>query len=49
MTKNQAIKRAKELRKAGFSFRAIEAKLTKSLGLDKPGNGTAAFRALKAA
>lgn len=44
MTKNQTIRRVKELRAAGVSFRAIEAKLMKTLGLAKPGNGTTAFR-----
>jgi hypothetical protein len=49
MTKNQLVKRIKQLRKQGVSFRAIEARLTKTLGLSEPGNGTKAFRTLKAA
>ncbi len=44
MTKNQLVRRVKELRKQGVSFRAIEARLTKTLGLAEPGNGTKAFR-----
>lgn len=47
MTKNQLIRRVKELRKAGVSFREIEARLTKTLGLSKPGNGTVAFRLVR--
>ena len=44
MTKNQTRRRVLQLRRSGFSFRAIEAKLTKTLGLSEPGNGTKAFR-----
>ena len=44
MTKNQTIRRVKELRNEGLSFRAIEVRLRRTLGLSKPGNGTTAFR-----
>lgn len=50
-TKNQAktLRRVIELRKQGVSFREIEQRLTKSLGLAAPGNGTAALRAARKA
>ncbi len=44
MTKNQIVRRVKELRKQGVTFRAIEARLVKTLGLKQPGNGTRAYR-----
>lgn len=43
-SKIQIVRRINELRSAGVSFRDIEAKLTKTLGMKKPGNGTRAFR-----
>ena len=46
--KQLTIKRAKALKNAGLSYRAIEARLAKSLGLRAAGNGTVAFRLLKA-
>lgn len=49
MTKSQIARRVKQLRKAGVTFRGIEQRLTKTLGLARPGNGTTAFRIAKAA
>jgi len=46
MSKAKLVKRVKELRKSGVSFRAIEAMFPKSLGA---GNGTKAFRLAKLA
>ena len=48
MTTNQKIRRVQELKKAGLSFRAIEVRLRKTLGV-KNGNGTVAFRLLQRA
>jgi len=44
MTKNQTRRRVLQLVREGYSFRVIEQKLTKTLGLKRPGNGTKAFR-----
>jgi hypothetical protein len=44
VTKNQKIRRVIELRNEGLSFREIEARLQRTLGLAKAGNGTKAFR-----
>jgi hypothetical protein len=41
MSKSKLVARVKELRKAGVSFREIEARFPKSIGV---GNGTAALR-----
>lgn len=49
MTLNQKIRRVKQMRKNGLSFRLIEQRLRKTLGVGKASNGTVAFRLLKAA
>ncbi len=46
--KNRIIARVKQLRAQGETFRGIEARMPKSLGLKRPGNGTKAFRLLEA-
>ena len=48
MTINQKIRRVKQLKKSGLSFRAIEQRLRKTLGV-KNGNGTVAYRLLRRA
>jgi intein-encoded DNA endonuclease-like protein len=49
MTVNQKIRRVKQLKKSGLSFRAIEQRLRKTLGVGKASNGTTAFRLLQKA
>lgn len=46
MTKNQIARRVVELRNLGLSFRQIEARMPKTLGLSQgmTANGTKAFR-----
>lgn len=43
------LRRVLALRAQGVSFRAIEERLTKSLGLEQPGNGTKALRTFRLA
>lgn len=49
MSRTRIVRRVKQLRKAGVSFREIEARLTKTLGMSAPGNGTRAYRLLNKA
>lgn len=45
MTRNQKIRRVTELVEQGLTFRAIEARLRKTLGIKpRKSNGTVAFR-----
>jgi hypothetical protein len=46
MTKNQIVRRVRQLRREGVSFRAIERRLRKTLGV-RDGNGTVAYRLLQ--
>lgn len=48
MSHKKLIQTVKELRRTGLSFRAIEQRIPKTLGLSKPGNGMTAFRLSKA-
>lgn len=43
------LRRVLALRAAGVPFRTIEVRLTKSLGLEAPGNGTKALRVFRTA
>jgi hypothetical protein len=45
----QILRRVLALRAAGVPFRTIEERLTKSLGLEQPGNGTKALRVYRTA
>lgn len=44
MSRTKLVKKVKQLRKQGLSFRAIEQRMPKTLGLSESGNGTRAFR-----